>query len=105
MLLHVDAPQVQMRIVHMNQQETEAPLRGRISKQGSGSNVTYMLHLTSKIRFVGTACPYAFTQKSLQIFQYKDGLKYHSTKGTHIYMAHLVCSMSGPAIQRMYKVQ
>lgn len=105
MLLHVNAPQVQMRIVQMNQQETEAPLRGQIRKQVSGSDVTYTLHMPRKIRFAGTACPYAFTQKWLQIFQYKDGPKYHSTKGTHTYMAHLVCAMSGPAIERMYKVK
>ncbi|MCL4526498.1 MAG: hypothetical protein M1492_08455 [Gammaproteobacteria bacterium] len=105
MLLHVDAPQVQMRIVHMNHQETEASLRGRISKQGSGGDATYTLHMPRKVRFAGTACPYAFTQKGLQILQYTDGPKYHATKGAHIYMTHLVCSMSGPAIERMYKIQ
>ena len=105
MLHHVDTPQVQMRIVHMNQQETAAPLRGRIVKQGSGSNITYTLHMPRKIRFVGTACPYAFTQKWLQVLQYTDGPKYHATKSTHTYMTHLVCSMAGPAIERMYKIQ
>ncbi len=104
-MLHVDAPQVQVQVIRMNQRETEAPLRGQIRKQGSGSNVTYMLHMPHKIKFVGTACPYAFTEKSMQIFQYTDGPKYHSTKGTHTYMAHLVCAMSGPAIERMYKVK
>ena len=103
MLLHVATHQVQ--VIRMNQQETEAPLRGRISKQGSGSNATYTLHMPHRIKFAGTACPYAFTQKWLQIFQYTDGPKYHATKGAHIYMTHLVCSMSGPAIERMYKIQ
>ncbi|MCR1346308.1 hypothetical protein NRY68_11050 [Acidithiobacillus ferrooxidans] len=104
-MLHVDAPQAQIQVIHMNQQETAVTLRGRIVKQGSGSNVTYMLRMPRKIRFAGTACPYAFTQNWLQISQYTDGPKYHATKGTHMYMAHLVCAMSGPGIERMYKIQ
>lgn len=89
------------QVVQITQQNQVAVLSGRIGKQSGGGDTSYELHTKHKVTFDGPSCPYAFTQKFVQIFRDASDNRYLLKTGYHKYKVQLSCSMEGPIIENM----